>query len=180
MSNYLFVASAVLAAAFSLQPAAAQKAPAGTYMQIFYEGPSWVAGRRVLAYSPAFRGKTQELVQETDSTRNISPNWLMRNSTESATITTYATTVTTEKGTYISDGNGKSHLETPAERQQARQRDAARFNRTFRLLETRADLGRAVLTKALNEAAADGWEVVQLAPTGTQGGLVYLLKRRKE
>lgn len=179
MSNSLLILGATLAAAFSLQPAAAQKPAAGTYMQIFYEGPGWMSGRRVLAYSPAFRGKTQEVVQETDSTRQLSPNGLMMGTTASVTTTSYAT-VTTEKGTYISDSSGKSHLETPAERQLARQREAVQFNRAFRLLETRADLGRAVLTKALNEAAADGWEVVQLAPTGTQGGLVYLLKRRKD
>ena len=167
-------------AALSLQPAVAQKAPAGTYMQIFYEGPNWIAGRRVLAYSPAFRGKTQEVVQETDSTRQFSPNSFMLTAPESATATSYTTTEVTEKGTFVPDKNGKMHLETPAERQQARQREAAKFNRSFRLIEARADLGRAVLTKALNEAAADGWEVVQLAPTGTQGGLVYLLKRRKE
>lgn len=179
MSNFLFVLGATLAAALSLQPAAAQKPTSpGTYMQIFYEGPGWMAGRRVLTYSPAFRGKKQELVPETDSTRSISPNGLMLGRPESATATTYAT-VTTEKGTYISDGNGKSHLETPAEHQLARQLEAARFNRGFELLETRADLGRAVLTKALNDAAADGWEIVQLASTGTQGGLVYLLKRQK-
>jgi len=147
-------------------------------MQIFYEGPGWMAGRHVLTYSPAFRGKTQELVQETDSTHQLSPNGLMMGTDASVTQTTYAT-VTTERGTFIPDGNGKSHLETPAERQLARQREAAQFNRAFHLIEARADLGRAVLTKALNEAAADGWEVVQLAPIGTQDGLVYLLKRRK-
>lgn len=178
MPHYLLVVSATLAAAFNLQPAAAQKAETGTYMQIFYEGPQWLAGRRVLTYSPAFRGKTQELVQESDSMRNISPNGFMMGRPELSTQTIYAT-VTTEKGTFISDGNGKSHLETPAERQLARQQEATQFNHSLQLVETRTDLGRAVLTKALNEAAADGWEVVQLAPTGTQGGLVYVLKRRK-
>jgi hypothetical protein len=179
MAHSLFLLGATLAAALSLQPAAAQKPAAGTYMQIFYEGPGWLAGRRVLAYSPAFRGKTQEVIQETDSTRQLSPNGLMMGTGASVTTTSYAT-VTTERGTFISDGNGKSHLETPTERQQAQQREAAQFNRGFRLLEARADLGRAVLTRALNEAAADGWEVVQLAPTSTQGGLVYLLKRRSQ
>ena len=94
-------------------------------MQIFYEGPSWMAGRRVLAYSPAFRGKTQEVVQETDSTRQISPNGpIMGTEAATSTSTSYATVIT-EKGTYIPDGNGKSHLETPAERQLARQHEAA-------------------------------------------------------
>lgn len=65
--NYL-LASLIFAAALSPQRAAAQDTVPAAYMQIFYEGPIWLAGRRVLAYSPALRGKTQELVQENDST----------------------------------------------------------------------------------------------------------------
>lgn len=171
------LASLVLIAALGPQRAAAQKAAPGVYMQIFYEGPNWLAGRRVLAYSPAFRGKTQEVVPEADSTRELSPNGLLLEHAEPATQTGYAT-VSTEKGTFIPDKNGKMHLETSADRQQARQREAAQFNLGMRMLETRADLGRAALTNALNEAAADGWEVVQLAATGTSGGLVYLLRHR--
>ena len=146
-------------------------------MQIFYEGPNWLAGRRVLTYSPAFRGKTQELVQETESTRQVSPNALLSGSSEPVTTTSYAT-VTTEKGTFIPDKNGKMHLETPADRKQAMQHENEQFDRGLKMLENRADLGRGVLTKALNEAAADGWEVVQMTTTSTTGGLVYLLRHR--
>lgn len=169
------------AAAIAPQCAAAQKAVPVVYMQIFYEGPAWLAGRRVLSYSPSFRGKTQELVQEADSTRQLSPLALMMPGKESTGTTTYSTvysTATTDKGTFITDASGKAHLETPAERKQNQQREAAQFNRGLRMLETRADLGKAVLTKALNEAAADGWEVVQLTATGTSGALVYLLRHR--
>lgn len=169
-------ASLVLTAVLGPQHAAAQEAVPGVYLQIFYEGPNWQAGRRVLAYSPAFRGKTQEMVPETDSTRELSPNGLLGHAGP-VSQTGYAT-VTTEKGTFIPDKNGKMHPETPADRQQARQREAAQFNTGMRMLESRADLGRAALTKALNEAAADGWEVVQLAATGSSGSLVYLLRRR--
>ncbi|MGI4866061.1 MAG: hypothetical protein ACRYFZ_19210 [Janthinobacterium lividum] len=146
-------------------------------MQVFYEGPNWLAGRRVLSYSPAFRGKTQELVQESDSTRQLSPSALLMGPDEPTVTTGYATT-TTEKGTFIPDRTGKMHLETPADRQKARQQELAEFNRRFNLLETRADLGKAVLAKALNDAAADGWEVVQLTANGTTGGLIYLLRHR--
>jgi len=52
------------------------------------------------------------------------------------------------------------------------------MNRGLNLLAARATLGRTALTNALNEAAADGWEVVQMTSWGTQGGLVYLLHRR--
>jgi hypothetical protein len=176
MPKPLFILG-TLAAALCARPAAAQKAAPAVYMQIFYEGPNWLAGRRVLTYSPAFRGKKQEVVQETDSTRQLSPNALLTGQLEPTIQTSYAT-ITNEKGTFIPDKNGKMHLETPADRQLARQRENAQLNRGFQMLEARADLGRAVLAKALNEAAADGWEVVQLTTSGTTGGLVYLLRHR--
>lgn len=146
-------------------------------MQIFYEGPNWLVGRRVLSYSPAFRGKTQEIIAEPDSTRQLSPGALPLGPQEAGTSISYAT-VATEKGTFIPDQYGKLHPETAADRQQARQREAAQLSRSYRLLEARADLARATLIKALNEAAADGWEVVQLTTVGPAGGLVYLLRRR--
>jgi hypothetical protein len=90
---------------------------------------------------------------------------------------TYST-VTTDKGTFVTDASGKTHLETLSERKQTQQSEAAQFNRSLRMLETWADLGKAVLTKALNEAAADGREVVQMTATGTGGALVYLLRHR--
>jgi hypothetical protein len=164
--------------AIAAQNASAQKSASVTYMQIFYEGPNWLAGRRVLSYSPAFRGKTQEVVQESDSTRQLSPTAFLMGPTEPVTITKKATltTITTEKGTFIPDQNGKMHLETPADRKQARQRETEQFNIKLNMLEKRADLGKAVLARALNEAAANGWEVVQMTAVGTAGGLVYLLR----
>ena len=147
-------------------------------MQIFYEGPAWLAGRRVLSYSPAFRGKTQELVQESDSTRQLSPLAHMIPGEEPTIRRNTYSTVTTDKGTFVTDASGKTRLETLAERKKTQQSEAAQFNRGLRMLETRADLGKAVLTKALNEAAADGWEVVQMTATGTGGALVYLLRHR--
>ena len=155
--------------------AAAQKAAPTVYMQIFYEGPNWLAGQRVLSYSPAFRGRTQELVQEYDSTRQLSPSSIYIKPRKSVTTLGYDTT---RKGNLLPDLNGEVYIETPADRKQARQREAERFNSGLRMLENRADLGKAVLAKALNEAAADGWEVVQFTATGTAGGLVYLLRHR--
>jgi hypothetical protein len=147
-------------------------------MQIFYEGSAWLAGRRVLSYGPAFRGKTRELVQESDSTRQLSPLAHMMPSEELTIRRNTYSTVTTDKGTFVTDASGKTHLETLSERKQTQQSEAAQFNRSLRMLETWADLGKAVLTKALNEAAADGREVVQMTATGTGGALVYLLRHR--
>ena len=144
-------------------------------MQVFYEGPSWLADRRVLLYGPAFRGKTEEVVQEPDSVRRLSPGAFLEREDDQTTTSSY-TTVSTEKGMFITDATGKTHLESVVGRQLARQREAAQRNRALNLLETRSDLVKTALTKVLNEAAADGWEVVQLSPYGTKGGLIYLLK----
>lgn len=176
MRKVLLVPALVTLAALPFS-AAAQKDTRSVYMQIFYEGPAWLAGRHILTYSPAFRGKTGELVQEPDSTRQLAPNAILEGPFKPGPTTGYAT-VSTEKGTFIPDRNGKMHLETAADRKLARQQETAQFNRRLTLLDTRAGLGKSVLVSALNETAADGWEVVQMTTSGTHGGLVYPFKRR--
>lgn len=164
----------------------AQQAKAPVYMQIFYEGAGWIAGHGVLHYSPSFRGKTQELVNEPDSTRQMSPGAFMLGGFQQQTgravttssVTTIASSVTTSEGTFISDGKGKMRPQTEADMQQEARKSKNQFDRSIRLTETRAALAHNALTKALNETAADGWEVVQVAASGSQGGLVYLLRRR--
>ncbi|MGI4885620.1 MAG: hypothetical protein ACRYFR_11735 [Janthinobacterium lividum] len=154
----LALATTALAGRSSAQ--SANRAPA-TYLQIFHEGPNWLAGRRVLAYSPAFRGKTGETVQESDSTRALSPNAMLNLS-----FGTHGPTTTT----MVESGSQAAAA--------LRRAEVAGVNRSFRLLEKRADLARAALGRALDETAADGWEVVQMTATGNQGALVYLLRRR--
>lgn len=148
-----------------------------TYMQIFYEGSSWLAGREVLHYSPAFRGKTGELVRE-DSTRAMSPGALVFDGPQTGVTYSATTSVTTEKGTFVRGADGKMRPQTEADLRKERAEENARMNRGLNLIEARATLARTALTTALNEAAADGWEVMQMASWGTQGGLVYLLQRR--
>jgi hypothetical protein len=151
----------------------AQQAKAPVYMQIFYEGAGWVAEHGVLHYSPSFRGKTQELVNEPDSTKQLSPGAAMFGGFQQA-----SSSVTTSEGPVVSYSNSKMRPQTKADMQQQAQRSKNQFDRSIRLLETRASLAHNALTKALNETAADGWEVVQVAAVGNQGGLVYLLRRR--
>ena len=150
-----------------------------TYMQIFFEGPNWLADRRVLAYSPAFRGKTGEMVQETDSTRALSPGALLGLSLGDSTMATaYVTTTVTENapdGAFVTALYGQRRRQTAATE---RSEEARRFNQGFRQLEVRADLARAALGRALDETAVDGWEVVQMTASGNAGALVYLLRRR--
>jgi hypothetical protein len=157
--------------------AAAQQPAKASYMQIFYEGASWLAGREVLHYSPAFRGKTGELVPE-DSTKVVSPGALVFGGPSMVTTTSTLTSVTTEKGTFVPGAGGKMRPQTAADISKQQATEAARLNRSLNLVEARANLARTTLTQALNNAAADGWEVVQMTTWGTQGGLVYLLRRR--
>ncbi len=155
--------------------ATAQQSAKPVYMQIFYEGSNWLAGREVLHYSPAFRGKTGELVRE-DSTRAMSPGAPIFDGP--TTVTSGSMTVTTAKGTFVRGTDGKMRLQTDADIQKERAEDNAQMNRGLNLLATRATLARTTLTNALNTVAADGWEVVQMTSWGAQGGLVYLLRRR--
>lgn len=176
MSKLLLVFLLGLLVGRPLTVAAQQPAKLG-YMQIFYEGANWLAGREVLHYSPAFRGKTGELVLE-DSTRILSPGNMVFNAPGEVVTTGMATSVTTEKGTFIPDANGKMRRQTAADITKQQATEVAHLNRSLNLLDARAALARTTLTQALNNAAADGWEVVQMTAWGTQGGLVYLLRRR--
>ena len=169
----------VLLASLITVPGCAQKGPTGVYMQIFFEGPNWLAGREVLHYVPAFKGKTGELVAEGEDTRQLSPmHFLQRPTRTTQSSTTSTATVTTEKGTFITDSNGKVHRQTEDDVRKENQAEQDHINQGLQLLEKRNRLAREALTKALNEAAADGWEVVQMTASGQPGGLVYLLRKR--
>ncbi|MDJ0363790.1 hypothetical protein QMK33_01400 [Hymenobacter sp. H14-R3] len=178
MKKYFFLLVALVTLASQPATTAAQQLAKPVYMQVFYAGTGWLAGQPLLHYSPAFRGKTQELVQE-DSTRFASPGALLFN--ESAPGTVYQGTmvsVTSSKGTLVPDGKGKMRPQTPADIKKDQQAEKAQFSRSLNLLNARATLAFNTLTNSLNEAAADGWEVVQVAAMGNEGGLVYLLRRR--
>jgi hypothetical protein len=157
--------------------AAAQQAAKASYMQIFYEGSSWLAGHEVLHYSPAFRGKTGELVPE-DSTKALSPGAMVLGGPSAVNTTIPRMSVTTGKGTFVQGADSKMRPQTAADISNEQAFETARTNRVLNLMAARATLARTTLTQALNNAAADGWEVVQMATWGTQGGLVYLLRRR--
>ena len=154
-------------------------------MQIFFVGPRWLTGHEVLRYSPALKGKTGEVVAEPDSVRRLSPGAAVPGPDESSgngpTVTSSATTVANGTGppvTYVTGSDGKARRQTAEDLRRSRRAEQNSFNRLATLLETRANLAKSTLTRALNEAAADGWEVVQMASSGNDGGLVYLLKRR--
>ena len=153
-----------------------QAASKGEYMQIFFAGSSWLADHSILQYSPAFKGKREEFVTETEATLQVSPRAFLnggRTTTSGVSDGATTTILTDENGTYT---NGRRLTE--AEIAKENRAESERFNRGVAALEARSNLARTALSRALNEVAADGWEVVQMTAYGTQGGLVYLLRRR--
>jgi len=69
-------------------------------------------------------------------------------------------------------------LQTAEDIRKANQEEVDNINKGFKLLEKRSGLARTALSNALNEAAADGWEVVQMTAYSNAGSLVYLLRKR--
>lgn len=184
MKTYSLLAGTCLLLLGGCQSAPAQTTAKPAYMQIFYEGAGWIAGRPVLHYSPAFQGKDDELVTEPDSTKQLSPGAILFNEPLGKVITGTAAvqTVTGSNGqqtTYVQGADGEMRAQTPADQQRERNHERAQFNRQLNLVAARAALARTALTTALNAAAADGWEVVQLGRWGDKDGLVYLLRRQR-
>ena len=140
------------------------------YMQLFYYGPTTPAvGSPIMLFSPAFEGKTQVYLSKPDEyTRRYDPaSTLFSGGTSSQTG---VTTVSTEKGTYI---DGK--LQTPAQMEQLQQQE---LNSLITMTAAHVENVAAELSSALNGAADDGWEVVQMAPL-EKDGLVYLFRKAK-
>jgi len=158
MKRLLFLALIAQACSSPVQPTGK-----ATYMQIFYDGPNWLSGQPLVHYSPAFRGKAGETVAEPDSIRRVSPGATFLGPDENVTRTSVFT------GQAYGPDSELSAQEL-AQKRQERKREATQLRRGLNLMETRAALGRNALIQALNEAAADGWEVVQVAPSGVGVG----------
>ena len=157
----------------------AQSGSRPVYMQIFFEGPNWLAGHEVLQYSPAFKGKTGEMVAEGDDTRRLSPgHFLVDSPLSSQSSTATASTTSTDESNFVRGRDGKMRPQTAEDIRKANQEEVDKINKGFKLLEKRSGLARTALSNALNEAAADGWEVVQMTAYNGAGSLVYLLRKR--
>src|SRR6476469_3215754 len=177
MKKMLFLPLLLLAAFLCTAPACSQTGAKPVYMQIFFEGPNWIAGREVLHYVPAYRGKTGELVAEGADTQAISPIRFLQGPHQT-TQSSMTTTVTTDGGAFMTDSNGKAHRQTDEDIRKESQAERESIDKGLQLLEKRSRLAQEALTRALNYAAADGWEVVQMTAYGAPGGLVYLLHKR--
>jgi hypothetical protein len=172
--SFVFLLGSLLSQAY---PTLAQQAAKPVYLQIFYEGNGGLAGHRVLSYSPAFRGKTYEILPQSDSARILDAKLhkdLAGNTVQSSYTTIYPGNA---KG-YITTADGKTRLLTAEGVHQYQQQQSADARSYTRLQQANATASRDIVTQALNETAADGWEVIQMTTWGTQGGLIYLLRRR--
>ena len=191
---YKFLSILLLLGCAACRPSASSDAAGPqAYMQILYMGPNWTPGHPVLFYSPAFRGKHGEQLIDTDSTLEIAPNAGLRNGpTDTTTTVTISSSdsipennisVVTDQG-HLNPRYAAAHRLRRQREMASERRDNARelrqLNRVLRLRQKRLQLSQNALTQALNEAAADGWEVTQMLNYGNndQGVLLYLLRRR--
>ncbi|MBW3129254.1 hypothetical protein [Hymenobacter profundi] len=146
------------------------------YMQLFYYGPQATTGSPIMRFSPAFKGKTA--VYPTVQDEYMKQTDLMNNILSFGTITTTGTAeVTTEEGTYI-DGKLQTEAQLKQRSEKATAEDRARLKKYMSMLDKHVDNITTELSKALNSAADDGWEVVQMASL-EKSGVIYLLQRRK-
>ncbi|MEJ7663212.1 MAG: hypothetical protein WKG07_28570 [Hymenobacter sp.] len=76
-------------------------------------------------------------------------------------ISVTQTTTSTGKGTFITAPDGKTRPYTVADARQEETRKNATMLRYTQMVSGYAETARNTLTQALNEAAADGWEVVK-------------------
>ncbi|MGI4740679.1 MAG: hypothetical protein ACRYG7_36365 [Janthinobacterium lividum] len=173
--SFVFLLGGLLSQAY---PTLAQQATKPVYLQIFYEGSSQLSGgSRVLSYSPSFRGKTHEILPQSDSAHILDAK-LRKDLAGNNAKPNYTTVYPGNGKGYITTADGKTRLLTADDIRQREQEQNASVRTYERLQQANAAASRDIMTQAINEAAADGWEVVQMTTWGTQGGLVYLLRRR--
>jgi hypothetical protein len=135
----------------------AQKA--GTqYMQIFYSGAQNPMGP-VIRFSPEFKGqKAVSLAQPDEYMKMFFPEPQYEGKVQETRA---------DGSVYI---DGVKQKETTDQEKQANH---------MRIISEHTDNITGLLSKALNEAAADGWEVVEMAALD-KGGLVYLLRKGRK
>lgn len=168
----------VVAALFQAKPVQAQQA--GKYMQLFYYGPQAALTGPVGRFSPAFKGKSEiklanqeEYVKQMMSLSTLSlPSGVVQaESVETTSLDSGETFLTV---------NGK-RLTKAEEEKYKKDRDAkdkAARDAYYTKVSQQVENVTNELSKALNEAAAYGWEVTQMASL-PNGGLVYLMRKAK-
>jgi thiol:disulfide interchange protein len=137
-----------------------------TYMQIFFNGPAVSSGFAFMSFSPAFHNQTDVKLDEPSIVDTvIGP---------SSTSTTQ-----TDKNQLIEVRSVDTQdPKYKAEAKERREKYRQQVEKQLKARDDRSQKMRTTLTKALNDAAAEGWEVVQMSAYG-DNGLAYLLRRAK-
>lgn len=147
------------------------------YMQLFYYGPKVTTGP-ILRFAPAYKGQTAiEMTQPDEYMKFADPTRLLVPSSSVKEVEVEAV-VTTSEGTFV---HGKR--QTPEQLKQARDKEykdsKAQLAAYTTMVNQHTETVTAMLSKAINSAAEDGWEVTQIASL-ENGGLVYLFRKGKK
>ncbi|SNC75717.1 hypothetical protein SAMN06265337_3019 [Hymenobacter gelipurpurascens] len=180
MNPILRAFSVLLVVAGLLQTRSVQAQKAGEYMQLFYYGPQAALTGPIGRFSPAFKGKSEiKLANQEEYMKQISPMTTL--SLPSGVIEAESVVTTdTESGESILYVKGKRLTPAEAEKYHKEQNAKQTANQQAYLnkISQYVDKVTNEVSKALNEAAADGWEVTQMASL-PNGGLVYLMRKGK-
>ncbi|MFD2787700.1 hypothetical protein [Hymenobacter rubripertinctus] len=158
----------------STQAAVAQSKPTYQYMQLFYYGNGPVLGA-IGRFSPALRGETYiTLTKPTTYQQQLIA--IIEGPVDGQIQTSYTG----------SDGAGGIFIDgrklTPAEARQMKERENREQKeaekKRSRMMTEHTDAITERLMQSINNAAEDGWEVVQMTGTDSNG-LVYLLRKAK-
>jgi hypothetical protein len=179
MSLFLRVFSVLLVVGLSqVTPVRAQQV--GQYMQLFYYGPqAGLITGPIGRFSPAFKGKAEiKLAQQDEYNKQFSPFPIPSLPTGKQQAESMVTDM--ESGETVVTVNGKrlSSAEAEKYRKDQRAREKASQDAYLSKLSQYAEAVTSEISKSLNEAAADGWEVVQMASL-PNSGLVYLMRKTK-
>ena len=131
-------------------------------MQIFYYGPATSPGFSFMSFTPAFHNQTEVRLNEQRLAEFIEGSY---------------------SGIAITSNSNDSepNFDDPKYKSAAKarqEREKQEFDKQVKVMEERSQKMRDSLMKALNDATAEGWEVVQMS-SYTNSGLTYLLRRAK-
>ncbi|WP_303310173.1 hypothetical protein [Hymenobacter sp. BT730] len=177
-SSRILLAVLLLVGSFSARIGLAQKAST-QYMQIFYSGSQTTIGP-VIRFSPEFKAQKEVSLAKPDEFMKLhSPtSGLLAEPGQIIEATVTTTHVDGDGNTYI-DGKKQTSQQLEKLRKQGNDEQMSRVNEYARIVSEHNDNVTSLLSKALNDAAADGWEVVEMASI-QNGGLVYLLRKGKK
>jgi hypothetical protein len=131
-------------------------------MQIFYYGPAISPGFSFMSFTPAFHNQTEVRLNEPPLGEFVEGSY------------SRIASVSSNNDPEPNFDDPKYKAAAKARQEKAKQE----FNKQVKVIEERSQKMRDSLMKALNDATAEGWEVVKMS-SYTNSGLAYLLRRAK-